>query len=341
MFFSPTPFAPPRIPLRFSEDGRFRILMLSDIHGGVGYNRKKTVAAIRALVSSCLPDLVVFDGDTAGPGVIHISSADELKSLLTDLSAPMEERGIPWCHTFGNHDDNYGLPNEEAEAVYESFPRCVSRAGPEELSGTGNYVLPVTGPEGGDPLLAVWCLDSHSGMKEFLARWGLDADTRILQPDAGDRGCYDSVNMDQVLWYYASSKAAELAYGKKIPGVMFFHIPLPEFDLMTKYRSETHFRGIQWEDVASTPLYPGLFRACAERGDVKGIFCGHDHENDFDGIYMGIRMACDASLSYHACQINELRGGRVIDFGAADPAAFTTRTVKIADIMGHEGDSDE
>ena len=165
--FDLAPWLTTKVPLRFRRDGSFRVLMMSDIHGGVGYNREKTVAAISALLDAEGPDLVMLGGDTAGPGVIHITNAGELRSLLDDLSAPMEERGIPWCHVFGNHDDNYGLPNREAEQIYESYPLCVSKAGDPEISGVANYVLPVRDAEGGQILLNIFALDSHSGILEF------------------------------------------------------------------------------------------------------------------------------------------------------------------------------
>ncbi len=55
-----TPWLTTKRPLRFREDGGFRILMVSDIHGGVGYNKKKTVAAMNALMEAEKPDLVVL-----------------------------------------------------------------------------------------------------------------------------------------------------------------------------------------------------------------------------------------------------------------------------------------
>ena len=183
-----TPWLTTKRPLRFREDGGFRILMVSDIHGGVGYNKKKTVAAMEALVETQKPDLVLFGGDTAGPGHIHIETPEQLGELLADLSGPMEERGIPWCHVFGNHDDNYGVPNEAAEEVYESFPCCVSKAGDPELDGVGNYVLPVFDAEGTELLLNVFGFDSHSGMSEFFEGYGMDPRTPVFPPFVGDHG---------------------------------------------------------------------------------------------------------------------------------------------------------
>ena len=104
-------------PLRFGEDGKFRILMVSDIHGGVGYDELRTVRAMQALVDHTKPHLVLLGGDIAGPGSIHVSNREELRQLLDGLVAPMEQAGIPWAHVYGNHDDNFGLHNADQEPV--------------------------------------------------------------------------------------------------------------------------------------------------------------------------------------------------------------------------------
>ena len=36
--------------------------------------------------------------------------------------------------------------------------------------------------------------------------------------------------------------------------------------------------------------------ACLQRGDVRGIFCGHDHLNDYCGELFGVRMGYDGAL---------------------------------------------
>ena len=45
MFPELTPWLTTKRPLRFRRDGTFRVLTVSDIHGGAGYNEKKTAAA--------------------------------------------------------------------------------------------------------------------------------------------------------------------------------------------------------------------------------------------------------------------------------------------------------
>ena len=75
-------------PLRFGKDGKFRILMVSDIHGGVGYDEMRTVRAFQALVDHTKPNLVLLGGDIAGPGTIHVSNEAELRQLLDGITAP-------------------------------------------------------------------------------------------------------------------------------------------------------------------------------------------------------------------------------------------------------------
>ncbi|MBQ8642086.1 MAG: metallophosphoesterase [Clostridia bacterium] len=247
----------------------------------------------------------------------------------------MENAEIPWAHVFGNHDDNYGVPNAEAETVYESFPHCVSQAGPEDVDGTGNYVLPVY--DGDTVRFNLFALDSHSGMSEFRRDYALPEDTKFLSPRSGAASGYDTVHFNQIMWYWQTSCAMEKENGAKIPALMFMHIPLPEHALAAMYRDECRFEGTQLEDVACTSLNSGLFSACLQRGDVKGIFCGHDHVNDFTATYCGIMLGYDGFLSYHACHRNEIRGGRIFDLRT--DGSFITKMIRIRDILGTKGDS--
>jgi len=327
--------------LSFREEGSFRILMVSDLHGGVGYD-KRTVKSLDLLVEKTMPDLVMLAGDTAGPGVIHISNAAELKEMLSELSSPMESRKIPWAQVFGNHDDNFGLSNAEAQKVYESFAHCISSAGPEAVSGVGNYVLPVYSADGRDILFAVYGLDSHHGIGDFITDCGLPADTRVILPRQGGMGeGDDGIHPDQVIWYWQESLALEKKVGHPVPGLMVMHEPIPEMALVAANPEECHLEGYVLEQenfdhtdpeshvpVSSPSLNSGLFRACLQRGDIRAIFTGHDHQNNFSGEYCGILLGYDGYLSYHACHDPRMFGGRVFDLSSSDPRRVTTAFIQ-------------
>ncbi|MBQ8642087.1 MAG: hypothetical protein IJ480_07690 [Clostridia bacterium] len=66
--------------LHFHPDGTFRVLMVSDIHGGVGYNREQTVAALQALVDASRPDLVFSAAIPQDP--VRSTSKTPISSVL-------------------------------------------------------------------------------------------------------------------------------------------------------------------------------------------------------------------------------------------------------------------
>lgn len=325
--------------LRFEKTGKFRILMVSDIHGGAGYAREKTVRAMQALVDAAKPQLVILGGDIAGPGMIHVENEKQLHDLLDDISSPMEKAGIPWAHVYGNHDDNFGLSNAQQQVVYESYPHCVSKAGPENVSGVGNYVLPIFDDAGEKILFNVFCLDSHGGMMEFRKQFGIPEDAKFFHANPITCSNSECVYFDQIMWYWKTSEMLENYAGNRIPALMFLHIPLPEHGIVAMKRSDCKFEGNQLDDVECSPLNTGLFAACLQRGDVKGIFCGHVHENDYVGQYGGIKLGFDGYMSYHACHKNEIRGGRVFEISADEPEKFTTYMLRVRSLLGKEGDS--
>lgn len=320
-------------PLRFGTDGKFRILMVSDIHGGVGYDEMRTLRAMEALVEHTSPDLVLMGGDVAGPGSIHVANREELRQLLDGLVDPMERRGIPWAHVYGNHDDNFGLRNADQQPVYESYPHCVSKTGPEDVSGVSNYALPVWDQAGEEVLFNVFALDTHHGMPEFRSEFGLGDEVAPIEPTGLENEDESPLRFDQVAWYYQTSKAIEEYAGHKVPALMYMHFPLPEHRMVDLHREECGFEGIRRSPICCSRLNSGLFSACLQRGDVKAIFCGHDHRNDFSGVYCGIRLGFDGYLSYCACHDEELRGGRLFEISADHPERIETRMIKVKDIL--------
>ena len=328
-----------KVPLRFSEDGKYKILMVSDIHGGKGFAAKKTVAALQALIDVHKPNLVLLGGDVAGPGYIHIENQEQLKEMLDLLSAPMDNSGIPWAHVYGNHDDNYGLDNKDHQPIYEAYPHCVSKAGPEDISGVGNYVLPVYDAKGEKILFNVFGFDSHHSEPEFKKDFGLPQDTKFYHVIPCSDGDYDGVHFDQIMWYYQTSVEMEKYNGAKIPAMAYMHIPIPEMGYGAADRKHFNYKGIQGENVACSIVNYGMFGAALQRGDIKAMCFGHDHDNDFSMEYAGIELSYDGFLSYHASHDDARRGGRIFEIDAADPWNIKSYLVRVRDILGEAGDS--
>ena len=71
------------------------------------------------------------------------------------------------------------------------------------------------------------------------------------------------------------------------------------------------------------------FAAILQRGDIKGIFVGHDHVNDFVGNYCGIKLGYDANIGFGTYGLegedkDRLRGARVFRINERTPQAIET-----------------
>lgn len=322
-----------KVPLRFNKDGKFKILMFSDTHG----HNEATLDAIEAVVENTKPDLILVGGDT----VHHITDesdkplVDKVYEFLSDLAVIFEKRNIPWAHVYGNHDNNIGMGNDGQQPAYERFELNVAKSGPEEVSGTANYVLPIKAHDSEEILYNVWGLDSHVGLGDFANLCNnadISKDVRKLSVNFTDDTGYGPIYFDQIMWYWNSSVELEKHNGKKIPGLMFFHIPLPEFWLAAKNPVETGLEGYCGEAIGNSNINTGLFATILQRGDVKTICCGHDHDCNFAAKYCGVTLCYDGALSYNGYNRYSIRGGRVFEIDAKDPWNINTYNVLYKDI---------
>ena len=322
--------------LRF-HDGKFRILLFSDSQDGTHYDRR-TPAAIDAIVEREKPDLVLLDGDN----VTYCDTVDEFRATLSAFVEPMEKRQIPWAHVFGNHDEERNpISKREQNAIYQSFPYCISKDA-SGIHGVSNHVLPIKASRGDRIAFAVWGLDANQYIRELGAELGnpqLESDIRL--PDPLVRNCeYDIIRFDQIMWYYRSSLELEQYNGGRIPAIMYFHTCLEEFMAVTKNPAFTQMTGEHNEPICPGPVNSGMFAAVLQRGDVKGIFCGHDHNNTYEGTYCGIRLSFVSSIGFGTyglggsdAENNRLRGARLLEIDESNPDAFTSTLLLASDYL--------
>lgn len=313
-----SPWNESRHTLRFDENGEFRILVFSDIHGAGAKISKLAKTNIALIVEREDPDFVFFDGDNTW----GLKDEGTLKSCVGDMVEVLEEKLIPWAHVYGNHDaEGSNVPKEKQQAIYESFDWCVSQAGDPSLPGVGNYVLPVYAADGDRVLFNIWALDSGqyitSGERATLKPAGT-----IFQGYAGSD--YDYVKPAQIAWYRETSAAIEEAAGGKIPGLMAFHIPLQETYAAWVNREALEHTGEKREAVCASEINSGLFAALLERGDVKAVVNGHDHVNDYMVDYGGIRLCYCSTVSETGYCDMDMLGARVFVIREDDPGDVRT-----------------
>ena len=325
-----------RITLRF-RNGGFKILAISDLHGVCDYDTR-LVRDLEALLDSVKPDFLFVLGDVVWNDVLD--SEEKLFSFLSDVFGVVEKRNIPWAHVFGNHDNDVVWADFSQQSVYEKFGHNLNKRGPSDIHGIGNFVLPVRSEISEDIVFNIWGVDSHDSMDDFIREFRLGDpankwDKQCVYPSClHDWGCgYDTLNFDQVMWYFSSSKELEEYAGHIIPGIMGMHIPLPEYVIGSKNTAETYYEGTRREAVGCPVLNSGMFNAIVDRGDIKTLVAGHDHINDYTAKYLGINMTYDAGLNYDGYCADDLSGGRVLEISESDPWNVKTYMVRSKDVV--------
>lgn len=268
--------------LKFNEDGYFKIVQFTDVHWTDGKEEdQKTGSLMRMVLAEEKPDLVVFTGDTS-------VAADNLNALRQALE-PVNEAQVPFAVVFGNHDDEEGASKEALLEVQKESSLCLTEAGDPGISGLGNYVLKINSCDGKKTAWVLYMIDSGTYNDRIEG--------------------YGYIKRDQINWYVDTSETMKKECGY-VPGLAFFHIPLPEYNDV--WRLSTCY-GEKNEEVCCPKQNSGMFSVMLEMGDVKGVFVGHDHVNDYYGDLFGIRLYYGRATGYNTYgHDNFPHGARII-----------------------------
>ncbi|MEZ5105832.1 MAG: metallophosphoesterase [Draconibacterium sp.] len=272
------------VELKFKKDKTFKIAQFTDIHWeNNSGNCPKTIETIEFVLNTEKPDLAILTGDI----VTNVPAIEGWKSV----AKPFIKAKIPWAVTLGNHDAEPGISRDEIFELLQTMPYFVGRKG-LDLTGCGNYVLPVKASENNKTATNLYCFDSNS---------------YSVNKKVSD---YDWIHFDQIHWYRDESiKTTSLNQNRPLPSLAFFHIPLIEYNQVVG--KETTI-GEKLEGVASADINPGLFSSFIEMKDVMGVFVGHDHNNNYIGIYKDIALAFGQVTGADAYGDLE-RGSRIIE----------------------------
>ncbi len=295
----------------FTADRDFKIMQLTDIHIGGGFMSKtvdeKALNAIAAMVTKEKPDLVIATGDIVFP-VPYRAGTFNNDSGIKAFANLMENLGVYWDVTFGNHDAEFYsyFDRETVAALYENeeYKYCLFRAGPEDVDGYGNHTIEVKNSKG---LItqAIILIDSQAYIK----------DNNVIE---SLKGTYDNIHPNQVEWYESEilrmNAENEKISKESVPvkSLAFFHIPLVEMD-----DAWTEFRENGYKDTEDFKYIEGIigelgrqvccgygeddmFEKMLELGSTKAMFNGHDHVNNTTFEYKGIQFSYGYSVDYFA-----------------------------------------
>ncbi|MNB69474.1 3',5'-cyclic adenosine monophosphate phosphodiesterase CpdA [compost metagenome] len=284
--------------LSFRPDGTFTIVQFTDLHWSETEHDKRTALLMKDILHNTRPDLVLFTGD-----VIHYEDCPDPVAAYSHAVAAVIEAGVPWAAVFGNHDAGHSLSvKHELLRLQQASPHCLTEEGPELGNRLGHTVILLHSAEEA-PSAALYLFDSGSN---------------AVHPPGG----FEWITQGQIAWYLEHSAAlAEANNGQSVPSLAFLHIPLPEYNELWDYNV---CYGHNYEGMGCAKVNSGLFAAFVERQDVKGVFCGHDHVNDFWGELHGIRLHYGRATGYNSYGREGFpRGTRVIQL-RENGAAFSS-----------------
>ena len=321
--------------LQFKENGKFRILQITDIQDSV-ILRTPARKLLEAAIETCAPDLIVLTGDN-----ISSSSHTKLSALLAinQFMYEFEMYGIPVAMTFGNHDDEDTTADKKYQlSVYEGYKCFVGCAG-EDFGDTNlcTYYIPIYSSTDANKMVSnIWMVDSGTYNTE------------------NDLGGYAATTKAQIDWYKATSEKLERENGHKIPSLMFQHIVVPEIWDALEETTESGVPGVVSHAgknytlpadatgvLGETPCPPaytnGQFDAVLERGDVMGMFFGHDHTNTYEIEYKGVKLSNTPGIGFNSYNSEDV-GVRVIDLDENDPWSYQTTTISYFDFFDFDDD---
>ena len=298
------------IELEKDPDEDFVILNLADVQlkDDLVYEEAgiKTEEMIDELVRQTDPDLITLTGDNAWGTIAYIKLIHQIDSY-----------GIPWAPIMGNHDGQCCINEFWAAYLLYDAENCLFEFGPKDM-GYGNYIINIT--ENGRIIHTLFMLDTHNSAEYTLE-------------DGSTVGGYDHLWNNQIEWYkWAVNGIAEIT-GSTVESSVFMHIPVCEYREAWVSTFGSDEIGSLPEDLApeatggcgESPCCPpannGFFDVCKELGSTKNMFAGHDHANDFQIYYEGIRLNYTLKTGYGAYYTEGLTGGTVIEIGS-DGSAY-------------------
>ncbi|MEX0883957.1 MAG: metallophosphoesterase family protein [Cyclobacteriaceae bacterium] len=231
------------------------------------------------------PDLVVLTGDIATDG-------NPKKTYLAFERLFTEEK-MPWIVTFGNHDSQADLSRKEVADFLSGLRYCLNDD-KGETYGNSNFVYPVRNKDDKAKAL-IYLMDSN--------------DYSTLKPDVDGWGWFDH---SQVIWYKEKSREYTNSNNNvPLPALAFFHIPLPEY-YQAWSNKEANAIGKRKEDECGPEINTGMFAAMLECKDIMGTFVGHDHNNDYIGVYYDMALAYGRVTKTKTYRKAPVEGGRII-----------------------------
>lgn len=198
--------------------------------------------------------------------------------LLKKFAYFMEKHKTYWSYVFGNHDDEFGYEKYELANYLCSYEHALFEANNKSL-GCGNYFILLKNKD-----------------KIVFSLTMLDTSTK-------------NIKKSQVEWFDSSIKQINKAEGKIVKNMVFMHVPLKEVKLLAISKK---FTGSLVKEVKPLKKDNNFFSVANKNKSTVAIFNGHDHINNFGGMYKNIYLMSTLACGYGGFTKKGIKKGFVI-----------------------------
>ena len=322
--------------LRFNSDHKFKIMQIADTQE-IPAVSPDTLSLINNALDREKPDLVIFTGDQIkGYSKKFKKDPAIIESTIDILVEPIAKRNIPFMVTYGNHDAQCGVDNRGQYKFYAKYDNFIS-GDLRNSDDVGTADIQIYSSTEDKPVFELYIIDSHGKAK--------------------DGAGYAPVDKKQIEWYISRREQLKAENGDYLPSLVFQHIPVPEFfDVIKKVPKGTKGAvpaygaheneyfvlndetiaegGFMLESPASPDVNTGEFEAMSEKGDVLGIYVGHDHNNSFVVKYKGVDLGYTQGAGFNVYGPGENRGVRIFELDETAPREYKTHTATFKELCG-------
>lgn len=322
--------------LRFNSDHKFKIMQIADTQE-IPAVSPDTLSLINNALDREKPDLVIFTGDQIkGYSKKFKKDPAIIESTIDILVEPIAKRNIPFMVTYGNHDAQCGVDNRGQYKFYAKYDNFIS-GDLRNADDVGTTDIQIYSSTEDKPVFELYIIDSHGKAK--------------------DGAGYAPVDKEQIEWYVSRREQLKAENGDYLPSLVFQHIPVPEFfDVIKKVpkgakgavpaygeheneyfvlNDETIAEGgFMLESPASPDVNTGEFEAMSEKGDVLGIYVGHDHNNSFVVKYKGVDLGYTQGAGFNVYGPGKNRGVRIFELDETAPREYKTHTATFKELCG-------
>ena len=264
-------YSPKDYMLELEYTGNFKILQLTDTHIADKDDQDLHYAFLDALIKDANKandiDFIVITGD-----LFTFAGKTTAKKYFKFFDSYQ----IPWTVVFGNHDEQTyfsvdwmtshlnGLnkKREQSGASYCMFKDIQN----DDVQGNCNFAI-------------------------NLKKAGAVTDQLIMMDSNryyfGGYFGYDYFKKDQQEWYSELVDQTAADNGGVVNSLMFYHIPLPEIN--DAFDKGTVVYGEKREDCCPPDENSGFFDLIKSKGSTSAMFFGHDHINNFEANYEGVK----------------------------------------------------